>query len=79
MPRVTKVGNIELRINPGDHHPAHVHVFCGDEEVVLVIADGAIYVGSASATTLAVARAYLAAHRDDVTDRFFAINTHLPR
>ena len=79
MPRVAKLNNVEIRINPSEHHPAHVHVFCGDDECLLLIADGSVYAGAAAASTLAVARAYLAEHREEVTDRFFAINTHLPR
>lgn len=79
MPRVAFIAGVEIRINPGDHHPAHVHVFCGDDEVLLIIDDGSVYAGTASSTTLTVARDYLAAHRDAVRDRFFALNAHLPR
>ena len=80
MPLVTRFADgLQIRINAGDHHPAHIHCRFRGQEVLLVIADGSIYSGTIPTEQLAVARDYLAANRAALMERFFQINHHLPR
>ena len=49
MHLVTLPGSIEIRVNPKDHRPIHVHVFDGVNAEALMELDGSIYAGTVSA------------------------------
>jgi hypothetical protein len=59
MTCVGRLAGIAIYIYPDDHAPPHVHAYYGDDEVLLVIGTGDIYVGSLPRPQLAEARAWL--------------------
>ena len=53
-----------------DHAPPHVHAFYGDDEVLVVIRDGSVYIGSIQANKLALVRDYVAANVEELLARW---------
>jgi hypothetical protein len=70
MPRLARFDGIEIVMNTRDHLPPHVHVLFKEEEVVIEIADGAVYAGSIAGHALTAARGWIAANREDLMARW---------
>lgn len=70
MPTLVRFDGIQIVMNTRDHLPAHVHVLFKEDEVVVEIADGAVYAGSIAGHALTAARTWIAANRDDLMVRW---------
>mgnify|MGYP001172828208 FL=1 len=66
MPQIASFDGIELYMYFRDHAPPHVHAFYGDDEALVVVADGALFAGQLPARRLALVRAYIAPRRDEL-------------
>jgi hypothetical protein len=79
MPTVARLeSGAVVKVKGREHLPHHVHVEWKEEEVLLKIANGDIYMGEVPSHVLVEARAYVAANREALTERFFALNPTLP-
>lgn len=59
MPKLVDTDGVEIKVYFKDHAPPHVHAYCGDEEVLLDIATGAVLKGSMRSNKLEVAQSWV--------------------
>lgn len=55
-----------------DHARPHVHAFHGEDEVLVVIRDGSVYVGALSGNQLSLVRDYVSANVEELLARWAA-------
>lgn len=72
MPRIAAFDGIEIYMYFRDRAPPHIHAFCGEDEVLVVIRDGSVYAGAMQANKLALVRAYVAANVAELLARWTA-------
>jgi hypothetical protein len=70
MPKLASLDGTDVYMYFRDHAPPHVHAFHGDDEVLVVIRDGSVYQGQIAAAKLALVRLYVAAHADELRERW---------
>jgi len=59
MPTICRFAGMIIGLHLSDHPPPHVHVFYGEYEALLVIADGSIHAGALPRPQLRMARAWV--------------------
>lgn len=72
MPRLITLEGVDIYMYFRDHAPPHVHAFHGDDEVLVVVADGTVLVGSLPPGKLALVRDYVASNVDELLARWAA-------
>jgi hypothetical protein len=77
MPNFDFFEGIRINIYNGDHWPPHIHVEYGDEEALLVIANGTIYKGWLPVKQLRKALSWLRDNKADADQAFKVLNPHL--
>jgi hypothetical protein len=63
LPRIGEALGILFYVCAEDHSPPHVHAICGSDQVLLVIASGALLAGSLPRNKVRQAQDWLAANR----------------
>ena len=74
MPRVGEAFGILFYVYAEDHNPPHVHAIAGSHEVTLVIATGAVLIGSLPGAKLRQAQEWLELNRATVVAAWERLN-----
>lgn len=72
MPRLASFDGVDICMYFKDHAPPHVHAFYGDDEALVVIADGSVYTGPLPGHELGLVRDYVAANEQELLARWAA-------
>ena len=69
MPEISRFYGIVIEMRPRDHLPPHFHARCGDDRILVHIADGTI-IGSFPKSKLTLVRSWLELHRAELLDNW---------
>jgi len=72
MPQIASFDGIDLYMYFRDHAPPHVHAFYGDDEALVVIADGSVYAGKLPARRLVLVQDHVASRVEELLTRWTA-------
>ena len=63
MPSIGTANGLAFYVYADDHNPPHVHVYYGEEAVLLAISSGKVIRGEMGKKQIKQAQAWLSAHR----------------
>ena len=67
MPRLSAFYGLAIYMYWSDHAPPHFHVQYGEDEALIVIADGRVFAGSLPRRALRLVREWRRLHVDELT------------
>lgn len=70
MPQLASFDGIDICTYFRDHAPPHVHAFYGDDEALVVVADGSVYAGALPTRKLVLVQEYVAANVEELLARW---------
>ena len=74
VPRLSTFDGTAIFLYADDHAPPHVHAYYGEHEVLLVIADGSVLVGSLPHAQLRKAQAWVRTSRTETMAMWDRLN-----
>ena len=70
MPRLASLDGVDIYMYFKDHAPPHVHAFHGDDEALVLIRDGAVYVGAIPGAKLLLVQSFVEVNRVELLARW---------